>query len=222
MCGRFSLKADLDELMEAFPDVVFPAELSPRYNIAPSQMVAVVSNNGQNKVEFFRWGLIPAWAKEPSIGNRMINARAETLAEKPAFRAAYRRRRCLVLADGFYEWRAEPGRKGKTPLYIQLASGRPFAFGGLWERWQFGEEALFSCTIVTTEPNALLESIHNRMPLILKPGDYARWLESAEKQPAELSDLLLPYPASEMMAFPVSKLVNDPKNDRAECVAPLG
>ncbi|MBN1889879.1 MAG: SOS response-associated peptidase [Thermoflexales bacterium] len=220
MCGRFSLKTDLAELMEAFPGFVFPAELPPRYNIAPSQLVAVVANNGQNKVEFLRWGLIPAWAKEPSIGNRMINARAETLAEKPAFRAAYRRRRCLVLADGFYEWRAEPGRKGKTPLYIRLASGRPFAFGGLWEHWQSGEESVLSCTIITTRPNALLEPIHDRMPLILKPGDYAHWL--AEAEPANLSDLLQPYPASEMVAYPVSKLVNDPKNDLPDCVAPLG
>jgi putative SOS response-associated peptidase YedK len=222
MCGRFSLKADLSELAEEFPGFVFPTELLPRYNVAPSQAVAVVANNGQNKVEFFRWGLIPAWAKEPSIGNRMINARAETLAEKPAFRAAYRRRRCLVLADGFYEWRAEPGRGGKTPFYIQLASGRPFAFGGLWERWQPGEEAILSCTIITTPPNALLEPIHNRMPLILEPGDYTRWLEPAEREPTELSDLLQPYPASEMVAYPVSKLVNDPGNDSPDCIALAG
>jgi len=221
MCGRFSLKANPNELMETFPGFEFPDELSPRYNIAPTQPVAVVANNGQNKVEFFHWGLIPAWAKDAAIGNKMINARAETLAEKPSFRTAYRRRRCLVLADGFYEWRKEAGSKTKTPMYIGLDSGKAFAFAGLWEMWRPKEgEAILSCTIITTTPNELLEPIHNRMPVILKPEDYALWLSTQEQAPDQLSALLAPYPAAMMRAYPVSKLVNDPKNDSPECVVP--
>jgi putative SOS response-associated peptidase YedK len=220
MCGRFTLKADLDDLADIFPEVVLPDTLAPRYNIAPSQPVAVIANSGQNKVEFFQWGLIPSWARDPKIGNRMINARAESLAEKPAFRAAYKRRRCLVLADGFYEWQQEPGRKTKTPMYIQLKSEQPFAFAGLWEAWRPAEdEAVLSCTIITTTPNTLVEPIHNRMPVILKPATYAQWLDPTDQSPEQLDKLLKPYPASQMTAYPVSTMVNDPKNDRPECIA---
>ncbi len=222
MCGRFTLKANPAELEAAMPEFEFPQELPPRYNIAPSQAVAVIANNGQNKVEFFRWGLIPSWARDASIGNKMINARAETLAEKPAFRAAYQRRRCLILADGFYEWRKETG-KIKTPMYIRIESGQPFAFAGLWESWQPASgEAILSCTIITTTPNALLEKIHHRMPVILRGQDYALWLDPAERAPDQLNKLLMPYPASRMTAFPVSALVNDPKHDTPACIAPAG
>lgn len=222
MCGRFTLAVDPADLMDAFPGFAPPAEpLTPRYNIAPSQPVAVVANTGRNAIEMFRWGLIPSWAKDPNIGNRLINARAETLAEKPSFRSAYKRRRCLILGDGFYEWRKEPGRRAKTPVYVRLKSGEPFAFAGLWEVWRpAGAEALLTCAIITTSPNALVEKIHNRMPVILKPQDYAQWLDPGEQPAERLSKLLGPYPASQMEAYAVSTLVNDPKQDSPACRAP--
>ena len=222
MCGRFTLTIDPSDLREAFPGLTFPDDMAPRYNIAPSQRVAVAANNGKNEVEFFKWGLVPSWAKDVSIGNRMINARAESLAEKPSFRAAYKRRRCLILADGFYEWKAVPGQKTKTPMLIKMKSGEPFAFAGLWEAWHPDQEdALLSCTIITTTPNALMEKIHDRMPAILKPDVYAVWLDPAEQTPDKLNKLLKPYPATQMTAFPVSRLVNDPKNDSPACAVPV-
>ncbi len=220
MCGRFSLGVNLDDLVEAFPDFKFPSEMTPRYNIAPSQEVAVVPNDGVRHVEFYHWGLIPSWAKDPEIGNRLINARAETLAEKPSFRAAYLRRRCLIFADGFYEWQAIPDSKVKMPMYIQLASRKPFAFAGLWELWRPDDTPIFSCTIITTEPNALLAPIHNRMPVILPPDAYDLWLDPAEQKPAALNHLLKPYPADWMTAYPVSRLVNSPANDLPACRIP--
>jgi len=227
MCGRFTLSVEPDRLREVFPWLTLPAAapLQPRYNIAPTQPVAVVANNGQHTLEFFRWGLIPSWAKDPAIGSRMINARAETLAEKPAFRVAFRRRRCLILADGFYEWRspgAEPGAK-KTPMHIRLKSGQPFAFAGLWETWRAPDDdkTIASCAIITTTPNALLEKIHDRMPVILKPDAIDRWLDPAEQSPDELSGLLKPYPASHMTAYAVSRLVNKPEVDSPELVIPV-
>ena len=221
MCGRFTLTVDPDELQDAFPGLTLPADHppTPRYNIAPSQPVAVITNNGKNTLEFFRWGLIPSWAKDPAIGNRLINARAETLADKPSFRTAFKRRRCLIPADGFYEWRKDPG--GKTPMYIRLKSGDPFAFAGLWEAWHSAEdETLLTCTIITTTPNSLMEKIHDRMPVILKPDAYDRWLDPAEQEPGKLSGLLKPYPASHMTAYAVSKRVNKPENDSPELVVP--
>ena len=221
MCGRFTLAIDPADLMEAFPGFSFPKEMTPRYNIAPTQPIAVVANNGRSQVEFFQWGLVPSWAQDPSIGNRMINARAESLADKPSFRTAYKRRRCLILADGFYEWQPVPGGKTKTPMLIRMKSGEPFAFAGLWEVWHPDQaDALLSCAIITTTPNVLMEKIHNRMPVILSPVAYRLWLDPAERAPDELARLLKPYPASQMAAFPVSRLVNDPKNDSPECVAP--
>ena len=198
-----------------------PEELAPRYNIAPSQPVAVIANTGVNRVELYRWGLIPSWAKDPTIGDRMINARAETLAEKPAFRGIFRKRRCLVLADGFYEWKQEPGARGKTPMYIRMASGQPFAFAGLWDAWRPEEgDAIQSCAIVTTGPNQLMQMIHTRMPVILAPEAYPRWLDPAEQSPERLVGLLQPFPAEAMTAFPVSRYVNRPQNDSPECIVP--
>lgn len=222
MCGRFTLTLEPGELREAFPGVEIPGAMTPRYNIAPSQPVAVIPNDGKNKLDFFVWGLIPSWAKDPAIGNRMINARAETLAEKPSFRAAYRRRRCLVLADGFYEWRKEPGSKPKTPMYIQMESKEPFAFAGLWEIWHSADGSeVRSCNIITTEPNGLVKQIHNRMPVVLPKEAYQLWLAPEEKDPSELQGLLAPFPAAEMMAYPVSRTVNSPANDGPECVEPI-
>lgn len=219
MCGRYTLATNTQKLAESFSGFEVPAELPPRYNVAPTQPIAVVANNGQHKVEFFQWGLIPSWAKDPKIGNQMINARAETLGEKPAFRNAYKRRRCLVLADGFYEWKKE-GDGAKTPMYIRLASGDPFAFAGLWEMWQTAEDTILSCTIITTDPNDLMAQIHNRMPVILPPDVYEQWLDPAERSPDQLQGLLQPYPAELMTAYPVSKMVNSPKNDSSALIEP--
>lgn len=222
MCGRFTLSADVSRIQQAFPDLTVPENLPPHFNIAPTQPVAVVPNDGKNRVDFFVWGLIPSWAKDPEIGNRMINARAETITEKPAFRAAFRRRRCLVLADGFYEWRADPDGGRKTPMYIRMADGLPFAFAGLWEDWQSPDGSqILSCTIITTEPNDLMKPIHNRMPVILPRSAYPLWLEPGEGDPKALQDLLRPYSEGQMTVHPVSRLVNDPKNDTPECVLPL-
>jgi putative SOS response-associated peptidase YedK len=222
MCGRFTLTTDKKKLTETFSEFDIPEDLAPRYNIAPTQPVAVVANNGQHKVEFFQWGLIPSWAKDPSIGNRMINARAETLAEKPSFKNAYRRRRCLVLADGFYEWKKEPNSTSKTPLYIRLTSGDPFVFAGLWESWHGADGSnILSCTIITTTPNEMIAEIHNRMPVILPPEAYTQWLDPAERGPDQLSGLLKPYSAEQMAAYQVSKMVNNPRNDTPDCITPV-
>jgi putative SOS response-associated peptidase YedK len=222
MCGRFTLAVDPGRLRESFPDTTIPDDLPRHYNVAPTQPVAVIPNDGQSKLDFFLWGLIPSWAKDPAVGNRMINARAETLAEKPAFRSAYRRRRCLVLADGFYEWRQEPGRTTKQPMYIQLKSKEPFGFAGLWEIWHNGDGSeIRSCTIITTSPNRMMEEIHNRMPVILPRQAHSLWLAQEELSPKELNPLLVPYPDEEMTAYPVSRMVNSPQNDVPECILPI-
>jgi putative SOS response-associated peptidase YedK len=221
MCGRFALTIEPVDLEEAFPEYSFPAQYSPRYNISPSQPILVLPNDGEKKSDFFVWGLIPSWAKDPSIGNRMINARAETLAEKPAFRSAYKYHRCLILADGFYEWQAQPGSKSKIPHFIRLKSGKPFAFAGLWEHWNSPDGSeIRSATIITTEPNEMMAKLHNRMPVILHPNDYAQWIDSAVQPPDRLQKLLVPYPTGEMDAYPVSTLVNSPSNDKVECILP--
>jgi putative SOS response-associated peptidase YedK len=162
------------------------------------------------------------WAKDPSIASRLINARAETLAEKSSFRGAYKYKRCLVFADGFYEWKSQPGTKLKIPYFIQLKSGQPFAFAGLWDEWLAPDGSqVKSCTIITTEPNALMSTLHNRMPVILPPTVYAQWLDKAPQKPEVLQNLLTQYPASEMTAHPVSTLVNSPANDRPELIVPI-
>jgi putative SOS response-associated peptidase YedK len=230
MCGRFTLTLEPADLQDAFPEFTFPAQGVPRYNIAPSQPILGLPNNGTNQADFFVWGLIPSWAtpalaggarEGPSIGNRMINARAETVAEKPAFRSAYKHHRCLIFADGFFEWQARPGLKSKVPHYIRLKSGAPFAFAGLWEHWQPADGSeVRSTAIITTEPNELMASIHDRMPVILQPDTYSQWLDPAPQSPNRLNNLLVPYPTGEMEAYPVSTLVNSPGNDRPECVLP--
>ncbi len=219
MCGRFTLTPDLDALQMAFPWVPIPREITPRYNIAPSQPVAVISNEEPPRLDFYSWGLIPSWAKDPAIGSRMINARAETLAEKPSFRSAFLRRRCLIPADGFFEWQSVPGRKSKLPLYFRLASGKPFAFAGLWELWHAPDGSeIRSCTIVTTEPNELLAPMHNRMPVILQPEAYPTWLNAAEVKPDKLQPLLVPSPAAEMTIRHVTNAVNNPSLDAPVCI----
>jgi putative SOS response-associated peptidase YedK len=167
-----------------------------------------------------RWGLIPSWAKDPKIGNQCINAKAETVAEKPSFRSAFKKRRCLVIATGFYEWQVQ-GR-AKQPIWIGLRSKRPFAFAGLWEQWKPPEgEPLETCTIITTEPNDLMAPIHNRMPVILSPASYDQWLDLSFQQIEPLKALLRPYPSEELTAYPVSTLVNNPRHDASQCLEPV-
>jgi putative SOS response-associated peptidase YedK len=222
MCGRFTLTVDPGDLADFYPGTSVPEQMQARFNIAPTQPVAVVANTGENKLDYYVWGLVPSWAKDPSIGSRMINARAETLAEKPSFRTPFRRKRCLVLADGFYEWKKSPTSSAKQPMYIYLKSRQPFAFAGLWDQWfaPDGSEVR-SCTIITTEPNELLQPIHNRMPVILKRDAFAAWLVPQEQTPERLSSLLVPYPSSEMAAHEVSRLVNKPENDTRACIQPI-
>ncbi len=222
MCGRFTLNATTEQLLDFFPGLIIPEQYAPRYNIAPTQPVAVIANNHPDQLDFFVWGLVPSWAKDPGIGSKMINARAETLTEKPAFRAAFRRRRCLIPATGFYEWRQDPEGKSKTPIYLYLKDGRPLSFAGLWESWNGPDGSnILSCTIITTSPNPLMATIHNRMPVILPPSAYAQWLDPGEPPSGGLLALLQPYPQEQMAAYPVSKLVNSPANDSPECIVPL-
>jgi putative SOS response-associated peptidase YedK len=222
MCGRFTLTEDLKALAKQF-DVPLPppfASYAPRFNIAPTQMVIVVTEAGKRQIVQMRWGLIPSWAKDPSIGNRIINARAETLAAKPAFRIALRKRRCLIPADGFYEWQKLGNTK--QPLRIVLRSRKPFGFAGLWDTWTSPQgEVIQSCTIITTEANALLKGVHDRMPVILTSEAQKVWLDPKVMEPSVLLPLLKPYPSSEMQYYVVSTMVNSPGNDRAECVVPL-
>jgi putative SOS response-associated peptidase YedK len=197
----------------------------PRYNIAPTHQIVVVRADpagGRRRADRMRWGLIPSWSKEGATGPPMINARAETLAEKPAFRTAFRCRRCLIPADGFYEWRQAPGggRGKKQPFYIHRPDAGPFAFAGLWERWgdSSGSPAIESCTIVTTDANPALRDLHDRMPVVLAPGDYALWLDPGVAEPARLAHLLAPCGAEELVAEPVSTHVNRVANDDPRCI----
>ena len=222
MCGRFTLTVDAHQIREAFPWITVPDQVQPRYNVAPTQPVAVIPNDGKNELDFFIWGLVPFWAKDPSIGNRMINARGETVDQKPSFKAAFRYRRCLVLSDGFYEWMKVPGQRTKTPMYIKMVDDQPFAMAGLWETWNAPDGSeLSTCTIITTEPNSLLKDIHNRMPVILPEPAYPQWLETEQVEPKKLKSLLTPFPPDLMKAYPVSKTVNNPANDVPACVIPL-
>ncbi len=221
MCGRFTLSLDTAGLQAAFSGFIFPAQVAPRYNIAPSQPVLAVPNDGTNRADYLVWGLIPSWSKDPAIGARMINARAETLAEKPSFRGPYRYKRCLVFADGFYEWKKELGTNIKTPYYIHLEGKRPFALAGLWDEWLAPDGSrVKSCTLITTAANELMRDLHERMPVLLDPADYAAWLDPQPRPPASLQTLLKPYPPEAMRAYPVSRLVNQARLDRPEMIAP--
>jgi putative SOS response-associated peptidase YedK len=210
----------LGAIAKRFGVARFLEEVGPRYNIAPTQTVIVVSDDGTRNLTQMQWGLIPAWAKDPAIGNRMINARAETVATKPAFRAALRKRRCLIPADGFYGW--QPIGRRKQPVYIAMKSREPFSFAGLWESWTAPDgEEIKSCTIITTEANELLKPIHDRMPVILAKDAEAIWLDPTIQEPERLLSLLKPYPSVEMEVYPVSPKVNSPANDGPGCIQPL-
>lgn len=223
MCGRYVfLKGD--HFYQQFEIDFVDLDPPDQFNVAPTQMVpAIVMHDGKRALVQMKWGLIPFWAKDPAIGNRMINARSETLHEKPAFRAAFRKRRCLIPARGFYEWRKlADGRK--QPLYIYLKSGAPFVFAGLWEEWApkgKPEQTMQSCTIITTTPNELIRDIHHRMPVILPKQHHSTWLDSDLENLEQLRRLLAPYPAAEMTFHTVSTIANSPANDSEACIAPL-
>lgn len=219
MCGRYELHTNPVALALAL-GLKHPPEITPRYNIAPTQQVPIVRLNqaGDRELSQVRWGLVPFWAKDPAIGNKMINARAETITSKPGFRDAYKKTRCLIPASGFYEW-AKLADGSKQPVHIGLKDDGPFAFAGLWARWgQKGEDPLETCTIITTEANELCQPVHDRMPVILAPDSYQRWLDTAQPDPAAL---LRPYPSTEMRAYPVSKRVSSPNNDDPGLIEPL-
>ncbi|HYK73956.1 MAG TPA: SOS response-associated peptidase [Pseudoneobacillus sp.] len=221
MCGRFTLTATLEQLMDRFDIEYFMNEEDyfPNYNIAPSQSVLAVINNGAaNKMGYLKWGLIPSWAKDPSISNKMINARGETLIEKPSFKYAYQKKRCLILADSFYEWKKSDS-KSKTPMRIKLKSDDLFAMAGLWEKWISPEgKSIFTCTVITTTPNALVHEIHDRMPVILKREDEKFWLDPSITDTNLLNPLLKPLDMELMEAYEVSSLVNSPKNNTIELI----
>ncbi len=221
MCGRFNLRATPAQLVEIFKLLRVP-ELQPRFNIAPTQPVLTIRETDEGREpDVFHWGLIPSWSKDPAIGSRMINARGETVATKPSFRSAFRRRRCLIPVSGFYEWRNIGGRK-KQPFHIGMHDDRTFAFAGLWEHWEGADgSAIRSCTIITTESNEQLAEIHDRMPVILHPEDYERWLERDFQDKEALQLLLVPYANDEMKLYPVSTVVNNPRNETPSCVDPV-
>ena len=222
MCGRFLLAVDPAEMQEAFPGFDFKSDIEPRFNIAPSQPVIVLPNDSTRNPDYFNWGLIPSWAKDLSIGNRMINARAETLAEKPSFRGPYKYHRCLIPANGFYEWTKRSNSKSKQPYYIHLKNDGIFAFAGLWDEKQTDDgSSIKTFTIITTIPNSLLASIHNRMPVILPKESYSEWLDPLPKKPDTLQQFLGPYPSDQMTATPISTYVNNPVNDSPECITPI-
>jgi putative SOS response-associated peptidase YedK len=221
MCGRYTLAADPAKIAERFSLDPQEACLPTRYNIAPGQDAPAIVNEERNRVRLLRWGLIPAWAKDATFGRRLINARAETLRDKPSFRGAFARRRCLIPADGFYEWRREPGQK-RAPMRFALKSREPFAFAGLWESWRDPRGLdIKTFTIITTEANPLVRPHHPRMPVMLRPEAEAAWLDSGLTNPMSLVALLGPYPAESMEAYEVSALVNSPANDEPACAAPF-
>jgi putative SOS response-associated peptidase YedK len=209
-------------MVELFQLLRLP-ELQPRYNIAPTQPVAVIRQRGSaRELSLMRWGLIPSWAKDPAIGSRMINARAETVATKPSFRAAFKRRRCLIPADGFYEWQKRDGRT-KQPFYIGLKDEQPFAFAGLWESWTAADGSeIESCTVITTAANDLLRELHDRMPVILDEDDYPRWLDPKPVSADNLQSLLHPFPSERMRFYPVNTVVNSPQNEVPQCIQRAG
>jgi putative SOS response-associated peptidase YedK len=221
MCGRFTLTAPVDVLLDRF-DVEFflqQEEYLPSYNVAPSQSVLAVINNGKhNRMGFLRWGLIPPWTKDLSIGHKMINARAETLSEKPSYKNALKKQRCLIIADSFYEWKRIDS-KTKVPMRIKLKSNELFAMAGLWEKWKSPDgKYIYSCSVITTTPNQLVKDIHDRMPAILLPEDEKKWLNPSLDDPKQLNEFLKPLEAELMDAHEVSTLVNSPKNNSIELI----
>lgn len=220
MCGRITLTVKPSDLLEEFPVDEVP-DFEPHWNLAPTQDLCVITNREPRKVQLYRWGLLPFWAKALKDGARMINARSDGVAEKPAFKKAFGRKRCLILADGFYEWKVLD-KKRKQPYFIGLENRKPFAFAGLWESWHppDGGDAVHTCSVITTDANEQLSKLHDRMPVILPPASWELWLDPEEERPDVLLELLKPYDGR-MTTFPVSTLVNSPANDTPECLDPV-
>jgi len=219
MCGRVTIQTPALALAREFALTGIRTALErPRYNLAPTQLMPVVINDGTRMLDAYRWGLIPSWAKEASIANKLINARGETVAEKPSFRSALKRRRCLVLVDGWFEWKQST--KPKTPYYFHREDGLPMAFAGLWEEWTAPDtgEVLRTCTLITTGPNALMAPIHDRMPVILSPEARERWLDPEPLEASVLQPLLVPNEHEPLEAWEVARVVNSPTNDVVACV----
>jgi putative SOS response-associated peptidase YedK len=218
MCGRFAL-AFVKGFYSRFEVIDQQAGIEPRFNIAPTQTVPTIVCQSPNRVVMMRWGLVPFWAKDPRIGNKLINARAEGITTKPAFRASLKRKRCLVPATGFYEWKKTDG--GKVPHYVHMRDDSFFAFAGLYDNWHGPDGSeLLSFTIVTTSPNAMMKKIHNRMPVMLRQEDEGLWLSKEPLPEDELTRILLPYPSRPMAAYPVSQAVNNPNNESEDLIAP--
>ena len=220
MCGRYTLTADAKAIQQAFDLDNITANLQPRYNIAPSQSVAVISNQNPKELTYMKWGFVPSWSQDPATGNKMINARSETAAEKPAFRSAFKRRRCLIPADGFFEWTTQD--KKRVPMYIHLEDHAVFGFAGLWDVWQGPDGSeLQTCTILTTEPNDLIRPLHHRMAVILDPDTYDLWLSPDELPADMLMPLMTAYPSEKMRVYEVSTQVNRPANDNPSVIEPF-
>jgi len=220
MCGRFVLLRDLAEITTEFDVQEISGNLQRSYNIAPGNTIAAIIDDGSKRLVHFTWGLIPSWAKDPSIGNRLINARGETVAEKPSFKAAFKKRRCLIVANGFYEWQKRG--KMKIPVYVRLKSDKPFGFAGLYEKWiPPDEQELCTCTIITTEANALLQPIHNRMPVIVPKEQEDVWLDTDISDTTHVLSMLKPYAHNEMVVYEVSTLVNSPQHNSPDCITPV-
>ncbi len=220
MCGRFTLTANAESIQRAFG--LHDASLwqQPRYNIAPSQMAPVITNRNRKELSLLKWGLVPIWAKNPAIGNRLINARAETIAEKPSFRAAFKKRRCLILADGYYEWTKRD--KQKIPMYIKRVDREIFALAGIWEKWQQPDGTwLDTCAILTTEANDFMRPIHHRMAVMVEPEDYKTWLSEAPLRPEQWLPLLAGCASEQLLAYEVSRQVNRPINDNPTVILPV-
>jgi putative SOS response-associated peptidase YedK len=217
MCGRFAQRSDPRRIANEFKVADMP-QVEARYNIAPTQDILSIRRAEDNReAVFLKWGLVPSWAKDVSIGAKLINARSETVTEKPSFREAFKKRRCIIPADGFYEWQRTEGKK--QPFFFQMKDESPFVFAGLWERWQgVGGEAIESCTILTTEANDVLRPVHDRMPVIQHSDDYELWLDEDVRKRELLKDLMQPYPAEEMMSYPVSMAINSPHNQGATLI----
>lgn len=222
MCGRYTLTSPVEVLEKRFRCNAGQLTLFPRYNIAPGQECPVVVVEEEKLIKMMKWGLVPFWAEDASIGNKMINARAESVRKKPSYRKCFKDRRCLVLADGFFEWGRLEGRTGKVPIRYTLKSGEPFAFAGMWEKWKSPEgEILYSFTIITTDANSLIKPVHNRMPVILKKEDETTWLDHQNSDPEELEKSLKPFPSDQMEGYEVSTVVNSPTNDTESCIEPV-
>jgi putative SOS response-associated peptidase YedK len=220
MCGRFVLAASPEAVQQAFSLATMPPELPPRYNIAPTQPIAVITNEHPDELTYYKWGLIPSWSKDMTAASRMINARSETAHEKPSFRAAFRRRRCIIPTDGYYEWQERDG--DKIPVFIHMQGREVFAMAGLWEIWQSPDGGeVRSASILTTDANAFMSTMHHRMPVILNKADYEVWLSPKEQPVALLQALMQPYAGTNLAAYAVSKAVNRPVNDSPALIEPL-